>query len=149
DDPVSHRLWEHALATALAADELDHLDGLPRGGSVFIAGLLHDTGKLLFHLADPKASADLPDDERVEEDVFGVAHSAVAACLAEQWGLDDDVVAGIMFHHRAEAGSISAIAARLAQADRIADQLGFAAIASATAPAATDDDAAVTARVAD
>ena len=28
-------------------------------------------------------------------------------------------------------------------------QLGFAAIASATAPAATDDDAAVTARVAD
>jgi len=62
------------------------------------AGLLHDTGKLLFHLADPKASADLPDDERVEEDVFGVAHSAVAACLAEQWGLDDDVVAGIMFH---------------------------------------------------
>ena len=58
------------------------------------AGLLHDTGKLLFHLADPKASADLPDDERAEEDVFGVAHSAVAACLAEQWGLDDDVVAG-------------------------------------------------------
>jgi len=100
------------LATALAADELAHLDGLPRGGSVFIAGLLHDTGKLLFHLADPKASADLPDDERV-------------------------------------AGSISTIAARLAQADRIADQLGFAAIASATAPAATDDDAAVTARVAD
>ena len=44
---------------------------------------------------------------------------------------------------------MSTIAARLAQADRIADQLGFAAIASATAPEATDDDAAVTARVAD
>ena len=43
---------------------------------------------------------------------------------------------------------MTTIAARLAQADRIADQLGFAAIASATAPEETDD-AAVTARVAD
>jgi len=59
DDAASHRLWEHALATALAADELAHLDGLPRGGSVFIAGLLHDTGKLLFHLSDAKAFASL------------------------------------------------------------------------------------------
>jgi len=44
---------------------------------------------------------------------------------------------------------MTTIAARLAQADRIADQLGFAAIASLTAPEATDDAAAVTARVAD
>jgi len=124
NDKVAQSLWEHALATALAADELAVLAGGQRGGSDFIAGLLHDVGKLVFHLSAPRVFAGLTDDdEAMEADLFGVTHAAVGACLAEQWGLDDDVVGGIMSHHRSNVAEISAMGARLAEADEIVLEL--------------------------
>ena len=51
-DPVPEALWAHALATALAADELRPPDE-PRGGLSFLTGLFHDIGRLVFYLAKP------------------------------------------------------------------------------------------------
>jgi len=53
------------------------------------------------------------------------------------------------FHHRAEAAGLSATTGRLAAADRIADQLSFTRPIPKTVPDASEDVAAVTARVAD
>jgi HD-like signal output (HDOD) protein len=122
-DETAERLWAHALITALAADELAVRDGERRGGASFLAGLLHDVGRLLFHVANRQAYAALgPEDDAREVQVFGVPHAPVAACLAEQWGLTDEVVTAIMLHH--EPG-IDLLADRLARADRLAHQLGY------------------------
>ncbi|MBX7254717.1 MAG: HDOD domain-containing protein [Candidatus Hydrogenedentes bacterium] len=40
-------LWRHALATAYCASELAHILALPRSESLFVAGLVHDVGKLV------------------------------------------------------------------------------------------------------
>lgn len=128
-DPVVEALWAHALATALAADELAVLDGERRGGASFIAGLLHDIGRLVFHLSNRGAAKTLAHwDEAREFEVYGVTHPAVAGCLAEQWGLDEGIVAAIMFHHDADA---SPLAARLRRADLLAHQLGFGSVTTA------------------
>jgi putative nucleotidyltransferase with HDIG domain len=123
DDAVAQQLWEHALASALAADELAVAAKQQRGGDSFIAGLLHDVGKLVFHLADPEGYAAVAaEGEAGEEARFGVSHAGVGACLAQQWGLDEAVAEAILLHHAADAPPLGV---RLAAADRIAHELGY------------------------
>jgi HD-like signal output (HDOD) protein len=123
-DVVAQTLWEHALATALAADDLTQLAGEPRGGNAFIAGLMHDIGKLVLHLSDNVHFDALDyDDEGREEEIFGVTHEQVGACLAEHWGLEDDVVWAILTHHRAPVDA--KLSRRIQLADMIAYRIGF------------------------
>jgi len=123
DTSYARRLWNHALATALAADQLALAASEPRGGSAFIAALLHDIGRLVMHLSDPEGATGPDDDDLAHErEHFGVAHAAVGACLAEQWGLEDEIVEAIMFHHVPDT---SPLARRLAEADHVAHLAGF------------------------
>jgi putative nucleotidyltransferase with HDIG domain len=146
DDAIAQQLWAHALATALAADELAVVAGQPRGGDSFIAGLLHDIGRLVFHLSDPEGYRSvIGKSEADEEAVFGVHHAAVGACLATQWGLDQTVSEAILLHHADDAAPL---ARRLATADRIAREIGYGSWSEERAPdadAAADGDAAVAA----
>jgi HD-like signal output (HDOD) protein len=85
---------------------------------------MHDVGKLVLHLSDSKNFAALDhDDEEREQEIFGVTHDQVGACLAEHWGLEDDVVWAILSHHRAPAEA--KLARRVEIADRIACQIGY------------------------
>ena len=132
-DGVAEALWKHALATALAASELAREASGTAGGDDFVAGLLHDVGRLVFHLADPDAYARLGHfDGVLEEELFGAPHAAVGACLAEQWGLEDAVVEAIMFHHH--PAGMSPLTDRVALADRIAHEIHFGSVAGELAP---------------
>jgi len=149
-DVVAERLWSHALATGLAADELrDPRE--PAGGANFIAGLLHDVGKLVFHITDPNAYVRLGHaDEAAERGVYGVTHAVVGGVLADMWGTPHGVADAIMEHHvRPGCG----LAGRIGLADWIAHTIGFGSVPgdipeAETIEEVTIDLAAVASRVA-
>ncbi len=130
NDQVAQSLWAHSLATALAADEIAKADdqgSASGGGDAFIAGLLHDVGKLIFHLGDPKAYARLGlFDAAKEQEIFGATHDVVGACVAKIWELDDEVVQAILGHH--VPGGASPLATVVARADRLATEIGYGSV---------------------
>jgi HD-like signal output (HDOD) protein len=123
DDPTGRALWHHAIATALAADELAQLAGKPRGGEAFMAGLLHDIGKLILFFSDKAAFATLKhfDDPR-EEQLFGSTHAVVGGALVFRWQLGTNLAEAIVEHHARPVAS--GLAGEIAKADWIAHRIG-------------------------
>jgi len=133
-DPVVRALWDHALVTAIAAEELARVTRGVDAASVYLPGLFHDVGRLAFLVADPVAGHLIRDLAAagegetcdLESQWFGFMHCDASAILAADWGLDEAQADGIRWHHEPErAGSGKALAALLHAADRMARSLGY------------------------
>jgi len=104
--------WRHSLAVAVAAERLAR--NAPRlgidPGLAFVAGLLHDLGKLALDHVLPQAYAQVVELARThrgdlaawETRVLGVDHHRAGRRLAEHWGLPV-ALAQAMALHRAPA----------------------------------------------
>jgi len=96
-------LWRHSVATALAVERSRKFCGvLPPPGS-FVAGLLHDMGKLILerHLARPKLASPRVVDPGPAEEVrqLGVNHCVIGGLIAAHWKLPANVIGAITHHH--------------------------------------------------
>ena len=103
------RFWLHCLAVGLAARRLARAMGLSRSEAEdhFVAGLLHDVGKLV--LARYQALAyrsvletvreDNSDLHEAEKTMLDATHCEVGALLAERWGLPDPLARCLAWHH--------------------------------------------------
>ena len=122
----AERLWNHALASALAAEEVARTTGVTDPHLVFLPGLFHDVGRIAFLLADDDAysvvQANVDGQAITRADAerawYGFDHAEAGAILAEDWGLVHEQVDGIRWHHQpgqAEQGRI--LAAVLSVAD--------------------------------
>lgn len=107
-----HSFWDNSITCAVLARLLaDHLR-LRQGETLFLAGLLHAVGRLVFYARRPEQyrealglvhseQADLP---TAEQRVFGCSHAEVGAALLEGWGLPDSLTAPVR-HHPAPAAA--------------------------------------------
>ncbi len=100
--------WMHSLGTAVASQAVARHLRMPSADEAFVAGLLHDLGKVVLaqHLKPEfQQVAALTSQEgilmvRAEERVMGVNHTAIGRWLVERWNFPPGLVAPIRFHHQ-------------------------------------------------
>lgn len=100
-------LWMHSIGTAVGSKLLAKRLGLPNFEELFIAGLLHDVGKVVLDIylhqdfiscisTAQKTSKPL---WLVEQEVIGSSHAEIGNAVALKWKLPSVLTESIRWHH--------------------------------------------------
>ncbi len=98
--------WEHAFTCGLASKIIGEQLGLSPS-EFFVAGLIHDIGKLAMLMAIPSEYSILRElsnpihlyDTAAENSRFAISHDKVGLQLAKRWLLPEQLTAAIGYHH--------------------------------------------------
>ena len=120
--------WRHSLATAVGARMVYRMCDARHPGEGFIAGLVHDLGKLFFGRYFPEDYKEVINRVRdeglalleAEKEVFSVTHPNAGAWLLEEWNLPIWLVNAVRDHHKSDGGETKS---KLAQAVCFSDIL--------------------------
>jgi HD-like signal output (HDOD) protein len=136
--PLRSALWEHDLACASIARFLAPKIAAEKKDSAYLAGLMHDVGKLLLLQRAPEqflqAVATLEEQHlsscEAELTVFPFTHAEIGQLVAERWNFSNDLRLAIRYHHLAWddpllAGPDAALVRIVKFADLVAHALGF------------------------
>ena len=124
-----NRLWGHSTATAACARRIAQQAGCSPDATMmaFVAGVLHDSGRLVLGSHVPHAHRSFVqamghEDQSfvaAERDHMGVTHAEVGAYLLNEWNLPTAIVEAVAFHHEPslarEAGFTPLTAVHLAE----------------------------------
>ena len=97
--------WKHSLGAAVIARDIATRLRYPHLEEAYLAGLLHDVGRLALLAAAPReyaASFTAPDDANlcaVEQRTLQVTHAEAGAWLIERWKLDSFLADSVLYHH--------------------------------------------------
>jgi HD-like signal output (HDOD) protein len=108
-------LREHSIGVAIASKVIAQKKGLKEPEEVFVAGLLHDVGKVILILMYPdeydkavkesEASAIAIFD--TERNHFSETHAAVAGWLSEKWHFPKKLCDCLANHHRPQVSTLA------------------------------------------
>jgi putative nucleotidyltransferase with HDIG domain len=103
-------MWRHSIAVSVAAEGLIEELNVPEADEIFTAALLHDVGKLVLgeFVKDDIAKIEkiVSKDvsfEVAEQAVLGIDHAEIGAKILESWGLPEEIVSAVRWHHDPDA----------------------------------------------
>jgi putative nucleotidyltransferase with HDIG domain len=113
-------LWEHSIATAIAAKIVAKFFTIQEVDDAFSAGMLHDVGKMVLDLyfttdyqpvvREAQKQGIAPHGRRflmLEKEILGMNHTEIGASLAAKWKLPVSINQVIEFHHSPERAKLS------------------------------------------
>jgi HD-like signal output (HDOD) protein len=104
-------LWLHSMGVAVAMRVIAKAMPArtrPLDDHIFLAGLLHDIGYLALAYLDVNTSNTLLDQLQtqadlsvmeMEQELLGMTHCDIATQLGKHWGLPEEIIAVLHFHH--------------------------------------------------
>ncbi|MBF0620742.1 MAG: HDOD domain-containing protein [Magnetococcales bacterium] len=129
------KFLHHALATASICRLFHRWSGgsEAEATSYFVAGLLHDVGKVVLaeHLPDVYEKAMTLSKSRnialhlAEQMMLGMDHCDVGAMLAEKWSLPTDIVAAIGQHHEEQLTGVNSVRECVIAANTVAKKMAL------------------------
>ncbi len=95
--------WEHSLGTAVISELVGEEMGIPVGENIWLAGLLHQFGRLLIYHYYPKEFEKITalqirehlSLEEAETRILGASHCEINNYLSEKWNFNQDVVKSV------------------------------------------------------
>jgi putative nucleotidyltransferase with HDIG domain len=107
-------LFQHALGTALVAENLAGFTGKVRPEIAYTAGLLHDIGKVALDQYIASVSpyfyritqVEQKDLCRVEKERLGYSHPEAGGLLADDWDLPENLSDAIRNHHTPDQSEV-------------------------------------------
>ena len=121
-----NKFWKHSFCCAIAA-KIIATELKCSGNELFVAGLIHDIGKLAMYIAFPaefekyiELTAPLKIKYSVfeiEKDIFGITHDEAGIKLLEKWLFPENLISAVGFHHhpeKADNNSISPVTIHIA-----------------------------------
>jgi signal transduction histidine kinase/HD-like signal output (HDOD) protein len=101
--------WKNSLTGAVVARELAKRTGYGQLEEAYLAGLLHNVGRLALLASAPREYAfnfNARDDEdlcAVEQRTLQITHTEAGAWLIERWQLDSFLADSVLYHHEPSA----------------------------------------------
>jgi HD-like signal output (HDOD) protein len=100
-------LWAHSVGTAIVARVTGKKAGLKETEDLFVAGLIHDIGKVFLNLKLPneyQRALSLAHTREAfiidaEKEIFETTHVEVACWVLERWHLSPRLIEPIRYHH--------------------------------------------------
>ncbi|MBI4024427.1 MAG: HDOD domain-containing protein [Verrucomicrobia bacterium] len=104
--------WLHSLLSARLAESLAH-EYRPVSGREYLAGLLHDAGKIFLQRHFPLEFTNAMNHAlkhgcgmfEAEKALFDITHAEIGGRLCEKWKLHKEVCRAVRFHHEPDSPS--------------------------------------------
>jgi putative nucleotidyltransferase with HDIG domain len=97
--------WKHSLTAAVAARMIAAKINYPHIEEAYLAGLLHDVGRLALFASAPREyeinffAADDDNLCAVEQRTLQITHAEAGAWIIERWNLDSFLADSVLYHH--------------------------------------------------
>ncbi len=124
--------WDNSITCGVLAQQLAQRQRLPESQSMFVPGLLHGVGRLVFYARRPneyRMAINLARDGKhdltaAERDTFGFSYAELGAALLTAWGLPRKLCTAVEYQLAPEqAPAYHKEAALLCLANAMADRL--------------------------